>query len=223
MESESVQMDIESLERIYDRYSPFYDLIFGAFFSPGRKAAVNQLSLEEDDHVLEIGIGTGASIALYPKHTKITGVDLSVEMLRFSQKRADSAGREVALYLMNAEKLDFPDNSFTHVVAMYVVSVSPDPKTIIEEMERVCIPGGEVIILNHFSDEHSIIGKLEKRLAPYSSTLGFKPFFPMRKFMEHCTSFVFHKFLKTNLFGYWTILSGRKIRDLKNSTGRENI
>jgi phosphatidylethanolamine/phosphatidyl-N-methylethanolamine N-methyltransferase len=214
MEPDGVEVDIKSLERTYDRYSSFYDLLFGMFFSPGRKTVVDKLNFGENSHMLEIGIGTGASISLYPRNVKLTGIDLSDEMLNICERRADRAGREIDLYAMNAEKLDFPDNYFTHVVAMYVVSVSPNPKAVLDEMYRVCAPGGELVILNHFSDENTLIGKVEKCLAPFSSRLGFKPFFPLQKFFKQCSSFVFHDCERVNLFGYWKILRGRKADNL---------
>lgn len=210
MEPNNAQMDIATLEKTYDRYSSFYDALFGTFFSPGRAAVVKGLQLEDDAHILEIGIGTGASLELYPEQTKITGVDLSEDMLSLSERRAHQGGRAVDLRLMNAEKMDFPDNSFSHVVAMYVVSVSPDPAAIVREMVRVCKPGGELVILNHFSEEDTLVGRLERVLAPLSSRLGFKPYFPLNEFTEQCSPFAFDERSKTNLLGYWSILKGRK-------------
>lgn len=210
MEPSNAQMDLASLEKTYDRYSSFYDLIFGAFFSPGRKRLIDNLQFDNYASVLEIGVGTGASINLYPRQTKLTGVDISEDMLRLSERRAQKACRPVDLYAMNAEKLEFPDNSFSHVVAMYVVSVSPDPALIVEEMVRVCRPGGEVVILNHFSDDDSLIGKFEKALAPLSSKLGFKPYFPLNKFRQECDAVSFENTMNTNLLGYWSILKGYK-------------
>lgn len=210
MEPNNVQMDLTSLEKTYDRYSSFYDLIFGAFFSPGRKKVIDNLQFGDDASVLEVGVGTGASLNLYPRQAKITGVDISEDMLRLSEKRAQKACRPVDLYTMNAENLEFPDNSFSHVVAMYVVSVSPDPATIVAEMVRVCRPGGEVVILNHFSDDDSLVGKFEKALAPLSSKLGFKPYFPLNKFREECDAIALEDTMNTNLLGYWSILKGCK-------------
>lgn len=210
MEPNNVQMDLVSLEKTYDRYSSFYDLLFGVFFSPGRKKLIDNLQFGHDSSVLEIGVGTGASINLYPRQAKITGVDISEDMLRLSEKRAQKAGRLVDLYTMNAESLEFPDNSFSHVVAMYVVSVSPDPAAIVAEMVRVCRPGGEVVILNHFSDDDSLVGKFEKAFAPFSSKLGFKPYFPLNKFQQECDAVAFEESMNTNLLGYWSILKGYK-------------
>lgn len=211
MEPNNAQMDLASLEKTYDRYSSFYDLMFGAFFSPGRRKAIDSMQFSEAASVLEVGVGTGASLKHYPKQAKLTGVDISEDMLRISEKRAQRAKREVDLYAMNAESLEFADNSFSHVVAMYVVSVSPDPTAIVEEMVRVCRPGGEIVILNHFSDDHSLVGTFEKALSPLSSRLGFKPYFPLSKFRQECDVVSFENVSKTNLLGYWSILRGNKL------------
>lgn len=210
MEPSNVQMDLASLEKTYDRYSSYYDLLFGAFFSPGRRRVVDGLQFGDDARVLEVGVGTGASLDLYPRQAEITGVDISEDMLRLSEKRALKASRSVELYAMNAESLDFQDDSFSHVVAMYVVSVSPDPAAIVKEMLRVCRPGGEIVILNHFSDEESLLGKLEKALSPLSSRLGFKPYFPLNKFRQDCDAVSFENVVRVNLLGYWSILKARK-------------
>jgi phosphatidylethanolamine/phosphatidyl-N-methylethanolamine N-methyltransferase len=210
MDPTTVQMDLASLERTYDRYSSFYDLLFGAFFASGRKKMIDKLNLGEEASVLEVGVGTGASIKLYPNQVKLTGVDISTDMLRISEKRSQRACRQIDLFTMNAESLDFPDDSFSHVVAMYVVSVSPDPAAIVEEMVRVCRPGGEIVILNHFSDDKSLLGKLEMALAPFSSILGFKPYFPLGHFREACAVVSFDEPVKANMLGYWSILKGYK-------------
>lgn len=210
MEPGNIQMDLAALERTYDRYSSYYDLLFGAFFSPGRRRVIDSLQFGDDAKVLEVGVGTGASLDLYPRQAEITGVDISEDMLRLSEKRALKASRSVELYAMNAESLDFPDDSFSHVVAMYVVSVSPDPAAIVKEMLRVCRPGGEIVILNHFSDEESLVGKLEKTLSPLSSRLGFKPYFPLNKFRQDCDAVSFENVMRANLLGYWSILKAQK-------------
>lgn len=210
MEPTNAQMNIASLQKTYDRYSSFYDLIFGAFFSPGRKQLIDSLQFTDDASVLEVGVGTGASLGLYPRQAKLTGVDISADMLQLSEKRAQKARRPINLYAMDAENLEFNDNSFSHVVAMYVVSVSPDPATMVEEMFRVCRPGGEIVILNHFSNDNSLVGRLEKALAPFSSKIGFKPYFPLNKFRQDCDAVSFEKAINTNLLGYWSILKATK-------------
>ena len=73
---------------------------------------------------------------------------------------------------MDARRLDFPDAHFDWVVAMYLVSVVPDPETVIAEISRVCKPGGQVIIVNHFARETGPLAWIERRLAPLANRLG---------------------------------------------------
>jgi phosphatidylethanolamine/phosphatidyl-N-methylethanolamine N-methyltransferase len=205
-------MNIEAVVKAYNRYSLAYDAIFGLFFSPGRKQVIKNMKLSDGDHVLEVGIGTGASLPLYPECTRITGIDLSPKMLDVTQKRIKNHSIEnIEILEMNAENLDFPDNYFSHVIAMYVVSVSPDPKKVIQELNRVCKPGGDIIVLNHFSHSDSFISKVEKFFTPLSTKIGFIPFFPLDDFLNNVSDIEIYDIERTNLFGYWTILRGRKV------------
>lgn len=204
-------MNIESVVKSWNRYSFTYDLTWGFFLSPGRKHVINKMQFGDKNHVLEVGIGTGASLPLYTKCTKITGIDLSTKMLKVAHKRIKKHSIENAEILeMNAEKLDFPDNYFSHVIAMYVVSVSPNPEKVIKELKRVCKPGGDIIILNHFSHNNTLMTKLEKILTPLSTKIGFIPFFPLDEFLNKVDDIEIYDMERTNLLGYWTILWGRK-------------
>ena len=80
---------------------------------------------------------------------------------------------------MDARALDFPDASFDTVVAMHVISVVPEPERVMAEMARVCRPGGEVLLLNHFLHEHGALGYLGRRFAPLVDTLGWHSDFPI--------------------------------------------
>jgi phosphatidylethanolamine/phosphatidyl-N-methylethanolamine N-methyltransferase len=78
---------------------------------------------------------------------------------------------------MDASDLKFPDGSFDTVVAMYVMTVVPDPEKVMRELSRVCRPGGEVLIVNHFSAEDGMRGWVERRMAPFADKLGWRPVF----------------------------------------------
>ena len=74
-------MDTQAIISAYRRYAPKYDLLFGAVFQPGRRAIIDRMGCKPGEHILEVGVGTGLSLPLYPSHTRITGIDLSREML----------------------------------------------------------------------------------------------------------------------------------------------
>jgi phosphatidylethanolamine/phosphatidyl-N-methylethanolamine N-methyltransferase len=55
--------------------------------------------------------------------------------------------------------------------------VVPDPEKVMRELARVCKPGGEVMLVNHFSREDGVRGWVERRMAPFADKLGWRPVF----------------------------------------------
>ena len=199
-------MDSASVVSSYRRYARVY--VFCV--NPGRSKSIKQMNLKSGDQVLEIGIGTGLSLRHYPRDVAITGIDLTAEMLEQSQKRVDLLEmNNVQLRLMDAQKLDFPDNSFDKTIAMFVASVTPDPVAMVREMKRVTRPGGSIYILNHFSQKGSFLSLLEKALSPFASVLGFEPLFYMDEFIDRAgMKGAENIFIQP--FGYWRLLCLKK-------------
>jgi len=173
-------MDVDSVRHAYRRWAPVYDLTFGLVAETGRKHAVRIINRRRG-RVLEVGVGTGLSLPRYGSHLAITGIDLSREMLakahdKVASKKLDNV---VALHEMDAGALAFPDESFDTVVAMHVMTVVPDPERVMRELERVCAPGGEVILVNHFSQDEGVRGWLERKLAPFADIIGWRPVFEL--------------------------------------------
>jgi phosphatidylethanolamine/phosphatidyl-N-methylethanolamine N-methyltransferase len=176
-------MQIEAVKAAYRRYARIYDTVFGPVLQPGRRALLESLDLKPGDRVLEVGVGTGLSLPLYPRSVRITGIDVSREML--DKARARVARHRLqnveALLEMDAEEMAFPDASFDKVVAMYVVSVVPRPAQLLEELHRVCRPDGEIFLVNHFRSENRIVGTIERMLGSVSSQIGFDPLVDLRQ------------------------------------------
>lgn len=209
-------MNIDSVKTAYRRWSAVYDLIFGPVMNPGRKRIVHSMNCRRGDSVLEVGVGTGLSLPLYPADVKVTGIDISPEMLARARERVDHERLSQVddILEMDAEQMNFADNRFDKVVAMYVVTVVPDPIRLVEEMRRVCKPGGEIFIVNHFRSNNPLLALLEGLLAPLSKLAGFRPDFDMEAFLN-ATNLEVVDVKKTNLFGYWKILRCRN--DAKES------
>ena len=172
-------MKPEAVTSSYRRWAPVYDHTFGAFTRIGRRRVVDHIN-SRGGLVLEVGVGTGLSLPNYGDTVQVTGIDFSAEMLAKAQEKVDRLGLTavVALRQMDARHLDFPDASFDVVVAMHLVSVVPDPEQVVAEMARVCKPGGEVVILNHFLHEDGALAALGRRFAPLADTLGWHSDFP---------------------------------------------
>lgn len=202
-------MTTETVKRAYRRDAPIYDLVFGAIFHPGRKTAVEHLHCKPGDRILEVGVGTGLSLGMYPNDVKVVGIDLSQHMLdRAKVKAAEENYPQVeALLQMDAQQMSFPDNSFDKVVAMYVASVVPDPKQMMKEIQRVVKPGGTIIFLNHFKNRNPVIRNIETMLQPLGKYLGWSPDFPLDTFLEQ-TGFRPTTAIPVNLLDYWTVLIG---------------
>lgn len=199
-------MDIQGVRDAYRRYARHYDLCFGAVFHPGRKLAIEQMGIRPGDHVLEVGIGTGLSLPEYPAGVHVTGIDVSPEMIDVARNRVDELELpNVTLSEMDAENMDFGDACFDHVVAMYVLSVAPYPGRVVDEMRRVCKPGGDLFIVNHFRHRNPLIAGAERLLAPLSRLVGFRPDFAFDEFVEE-TDLEVVEASPVNLFGYWTMI-----------------
>src|SRR6202008_322693 len=173
--TQELDFDREAVEQAYDRWAPIYDLVFGGVFSKGRDAAI-QATNKIGGRVLEVGVGTGISLPLYSPNVRIFGTDISEAMLNKAKQRvAEGRLKNIeGLAVMDAEKLEFPDNSFDVVMAQYVVTAVPNPEVALDEFARVLRPGGELIILTRVSADAGMRRFIVQRLQPGVRPLGFR-------------------------------------------------
>jgi phosphatidylethanolamine/phosphatidyl-N-methylethanolamine N-methyltransferase len=177
-------LDLEAVLSAYRRWAPTYDVVFGAIFQQGRTAVARRINDLPCTRVLEVGVGTGLSLPLYSRDKRVTGVDVSPEMLaqarkRISDERLDNVE---SLHEMDGENLQFADGAFDAVVASYVMSVVPHPQRCLAEMTRVCAPGGTILVCNHFVNGHG--GFVSRRMQPLSRWLGWRPAFEIGDLLE---------------------------------------
>jgi len=177
-------MDESAVRSAYRRWAPVYDNTFGRFTTEGRRHAVETVN-KRTGSVLEVGVGTGLSLPHYKSHLDIVGIDLSPEMLdKAREKVADEALDNVTgLHEMDASNLTFQTGMFDTVVAMYVITVVPEPEKVMRELARVCKVGGQVMLVNHFSQEDGVRGWVERRMAPFADKLGWHPVFDLDRVM----------------------------------------
>jgi phosphatidylethanolamine/phosphatidyl-N-methylethanolamine N-methyltransferase len=177
------QLDRESIARAYARWAPVYDLVFGAVFAQGRRAAI-AASERIGGRVLEVGVGTGISLPCYRRASGVVGIDLSEPMLRKARARVAALrlSNVESLAVMDAERLTFSDASFDVVMAQYVINTVPHPEAALDEFARVLKPGGEIVLLNRIGADAGMRRMFEAGFAPVGHWLGWRPEFPWARF-----------------------------------------
>lgn len=208
--ADRVAVDHARTQRVYSVLAKVYDDFFDWALTPGRRLAVSRLPARPGDRILEVGVGTGLSLPLYPRDCEVTGIDISEPMLEKARERLDALGREaVVLRRMDAHDLRFPDASFDHVVAPYVISVVAEPEKVMREIRRVCRPGGTVLVVNHFLSESFLLSAIERILTPASQWIGFRMDLPVRIALE-VPGLTLQAMERVNLFGLWRLLTLRR-------------
>lgn len=175
----TTDIDKQAVTRVYGRWAPVYDLVFGAVFEQARRSAISA-SERIAGRILEVGVGTGISLPYYSRRCRIFGVDLSEEMLAKARRKVvEQQLRNIeGLAVMDAECLEFPDASFDVVVAHYVVNTVPNPEAALDEFARVLKPGGEIILLNRVGADGGPRRAFEHLLSPVATRLGWRSEFP---------------------------------------------
>jgi phosphatidylethanolamine/phosphatidyl-N-methylethanolamine N-methyltransferase len=184
--SPEVALDAADIRDAYRRWSVYYDWAFGGVSSVARKRAAALVNRLPGREVLEVGVGTGLALPRYLSSKRITGIDLSADMLARARRRtAELSLRNVTgLLEMDAEATDFADARFDTAVAMFVASVVPNPRRLLAELRRVVRPGGDILLVNHFAAEGGPRWWVERAMAPMSRRLGWHPDFSARAIFE---------------------------------------
>jgi len=199
-------MDLQKVERVYSNYAAVYDHIFGRIFHESRESAVRRLHILPDEQILEVGVGTGLTLPLYPRYCKVVGIDLSPGMLTKARERMRTHRLEnVVLLRMDAGQMEFPDNSFDTIMAAYVVTAVPDYRKVVTEMIRVCRPGGRIIMLNHFSNGNKLIAAVEKVISPLCKHIGFRTDLALSTVLEGTSLHIARK-EKVNPLRFWHLV-----------------
>jgi phosphatidylethanolamine/phosphatidyl-N-methylethanolamine N-methyltransferase len=195
------------VERVYQNIAKVYDYTYGPTLHPGRIEAIEKMRIRPGTQVLEVGVGTGINLGMYPRSAKITGIDLSSRMLEKANKRITEKGlTNCDVMEMDATKMTFADNSYDVVYAPYVISVVPDPVAVAKEMYRVCRPGGRVVILNHFKSANPLMSKFETAISPMTVHIGFTADLDLPAFLKQA-ELTPVSIEKVNVPRIWTLIT----------------
>jgi phosphatidylethanolamine/phosphatidyl-N-methylethanolamine N-methyltransferase len=203
--------EIEAHEsKLYSEFAPLYDKVFGKIFYSRLERVIEDSCIPRGAKVLEVGAGTGTSFPAYPSHCQVTGIDLAPDMLARAQRKiAENGWTHIKVLEMNALALNFPENSFDYVMAFHVVTVVPDPIAMINEAQRVCKPGGKIVIVNHFTSDFPVIGSVTRSLDPLTRWLGWRTDLKLKPFIA-TTNLTVERIYKLSKASLYTVLVGTK-------------
>lgn len=166
----SIKMRNETTLIKYRYMAPIYDALFNPFLVKARKKALALLEFKSKGDILITGIGTGLDLPYIPKDCFVTGIDLSEEMLNKARRKIKNGN--VELFLMNAENLEFENQTFDGVVLNLILSVAGNPKAVMSEAVRVLNDDGKILVFDKFikGEEAGIIRKLLNQLTSFIGT-----------------------------------------------------
>lgn len=204
-DNEKVASKAKAIELIYEAWAPFYDHIFGKLlFNEGREQAIDLLGLKKGSRVLEVGVGTGLTLPLYPADSEVIGVDLSVNMLEKAEELLRKRRlRHCSVKRMDATALQFPEGFFDAVLGNLFISATSFPRESLLEMKRVCKKGGTIVLMNHFHSEKRVLGALETAFNPVARALGFHSNLKMAPLLES-VGLEAAEVRKVNAFNLWS-------------------
>jgi len=210
----------ETVAKVYERWAPVYDLVFGPVFDRGRHAAIAATE-RINGRILDVGVGTGIALPYYARAARVIGVDLSQAMLRRAQARVAGQGlRNVeGLAVMDAERLAFPGASFDAVVAQYVINAVPDPEATLDEFVRVLKPGGEIVLVNRIGADAGPRRAVERWITPVVRRLGWRSEFPwgrLARWAERTPGVRLVELRRLPPFGHFALIRFGKADRLQN-------
>ena len=157
----------ETARKRYDRIALLYDMMegFAEVLNHGKWRRLQWSKVEGTD-ILEVGVGTGKNFPWYPVGAEVTAIDFSRRMLERARARSDKDKVKVRLRQMDIQNLEFGDDSFDTVVASFVFCSVPEPVRGLQEIRRVCRPGGKVILLEHVLSSNRVLARLMNLVNP---------------------------------------------------------
>jgi phosphatidylethanolamine/phosphatidyl-N-methylethanolamine N-methyltransferase len=202
-----MQLDAQAVRTAYRRQAESYDRLFGVVSHRARLRAVEAVNALPGRRVLEVGVGTGLALPHYDPAKRITGIDLSADMLARALARVDAEGltQVEALLELDAEATGLPEASFDIAAVMFVASVVPHPRALLGELQRLVRPGGHILFVNHFSAKGGLRLAVERAMTPLSHALGWHPDFAPSEIFDE-THLAQARFQPMPPFGLFTLV-----------------
>ena len=164
--------EVARQREIWRRDAPNYDRRMGfwerVLFGDAREWVCSQAEGE----VLEVAVGTGRNLPFYPASVRLTGIDLSPEMLAIARERAHQQGVTVVLLEGDAHSLDFADDSFDTVVCAFSLCNIPDRARALDEMRRVLRPSGLLVMVDHVASTSRVALTIQRLLEKLTIRFG---------------------------------------------------
>lgn len=174
----------QAIQDAYARLCKYYDVLFGPLLAPARLAAVGAVNNSAGRDILEVGVGTGLALPHYAADKRVTGIDVSPEMLVKARARAAGLANVQAVMEMDAQSTHFADGQFDIAVAMFVASVVPNPRALLAEIRRVVKPGGTMFFVNHFAEENGVPEWWRRGTEAVSKKIGWRADFRLRDIFD---------------------------------------
>jgi ubiquinone/menaquinone biosynthesis C-methylase UbiE len=153
-----MDLNTEKIRKRYNRVAKFYDILEKPMEAMALKEWRLEIMSELQGKVLEVGVGTGKNIEYYPDNLDITAIDFSEKMLERAEEKAIRLNKKVKLIHMDAQSMNFPDDTFDTVFTTCVFCSVPDPVKGLKEIRRVCKPRGKIIMIEHVRSERELVG-----------------------------------------------------------------
>jgi ubiquinone/menaquinone biosynthesis C-methylase UbiE len=164
--------ETERVRALQDKQAPGYDRSMGFFerllFAGTREWACAQM----EGDILEIAVGTGRNMPFYPPGARVTGIELSPEMLALAHTRAADLNVNADLRLGDAQRLEFGDATFDTVLITFALCTIPDDRAATAEAFRVLRPGGRLVAVEHVRSPTGAVRAVQRALDPLSVRFG---------------------------------------------------
>ena len=209
-----VTYDLDSQKRVYATWAKFYDKIYQRMLArPQREAVAAACACGPE--ILEIGVGTGLTLAYFDPDSRVVGADLSLDMLRVAQRKV--TGQKLAhvsgLTDMDACRLGFAAERFDAVTAQFVITLVPQPEQALAEMDRVLKPGGEIIISSRLVDDGGLLAPFWAAVAPLAKAVGWSSDFKVSRLTSWAAATGRYETVHVGR-GYFKVVRLRKLASL---------